>query len=198
MLRPTGSGSAIVFRKTLTILSLIGLLLSVGLWARSYCWIDGVLIPTTKPDHCEVVSMLGVIHVGLSYDSSEPPVKEVRYIASDAQEYHRIAQEGIQKMRDVFQNASSETGKFWRNWKPNRAFRWNNSTITARGVTYRTKAISFPHWLLVSLFSIPSFLWGVNFLRRRKRKKLGLCVKCGYDLRASKDRCPECGEAFEK
>jgi len=110
-----------MLRKTLTILSLLGLLLSVGLWARSFCWIDAVLIPTTKPDHFEVVSILGVVHVGLSYDSSRPPVKEVRYIASDAQEYHRITQEGIQKMRTLFRNARSETGKYWRDWKPQQA-----------------------------------------------------------------------------
>jgi hypothetical protein len=44
--------------------------------------------------------------------------------------------------------------------------------------------------LPVTWFARVGFAW-----RHRRRLLHGLCITCGYDLRASPERCPECGRA---
>jgi hypothetical protein len=53
--------------------------------------------------------------------------------------------------------------------------------------------IIVPFWFLAIVFAGLPGLWLFKWSRRRKRSRIGLCSKCGYDLRATPERCPECG-----
>lgn len=64
-----------------------------------------------------------------------------------------------------------------------------------RGVSYHFIAI--PYWVLIPAAAILPILWIRNSRRQRNRAKAGHCLACGYDLRESKDQCPECGAAIE-
>jgi hypothetical protein len=47
-------------------------------------------------------------------------------------------------------------------------------------------------WLF-PLISVAIVFYDSRRVTRETREDIGACPRCGYDLRASKDRCPECG-----
>ena len=59
---------------------------------------------------------------------------------------------------------------------------------------YNTRTFTFPYWIvLLPLVALPTIAFS-RFYRRRSRSTHQLCLNCGYDLRASVARCPECGK----
>jgi hypothetical protein len=52
---------------------------------------------------------------------------------------------------------------------------------------------TIPLWGVVVLFQLAPTVYLARAWRSRRLRAKGRCVVCGYDLRASPDRCPECG-----
>jgi len=53
--------------------------------------------------------------------------------------------------------------------------------------------IAIPYWIPLLIMGTPLAIRFVSRRRRRLGSAERLCVRCGYDLRASTGRCPECG-----
>jgi len=70
----------------------------------------------------------------------------------------------------------------------------NEPPIPAKPTAYEWSASMWKVALVPALWPLAVALAGVaTRFRRRQRRRRMQCVACGYDLRASHDRCPECG-----
>jgi hypothetical protein len=68
-----------------------------------------------------------------------------------------------------------------------------------KGDGYDQRSLILPHWLVATLFllpGVPFILVCRTYLRARRRLKRRQCPGCGYDVRFSAERCPECGNSI--
>jgi hypothetical protein len=74
---------------------------------------------------------------------------------------------------------------------------WARSPQGARSPQLQFAMASVPHWIVATACALPPLAWLAlvvpKRIRQRRRRRLGLCLACGYDLRESPEKCPECG-----
>jgi hypothetical protein len=154
-----------MLRRVLLILSVVGLASSAGLWAASYCFTPGFAIAYQG-------SMRGVV-----FAANQGAFRVTCLCLKD----NPTPPTGVPRWQSGAMNGEIA---MWFGPETNAiASRFGGGWWTLTCPFY---VLSVP-LLFFSAFSLP-------LLRRRRRRRLGLCVACAYDLRGSLGVCPECGE----
>lgn len=151
---------------------------TVVLWVRSYWKYEGVGSPTRNGWSYELGSERGEIEVSVAHWLAPIPNPDWTYIGTP--------------LSPVMGSP----------WGPERTFgfRSGRSLSLQEGSSApfaEGRFIVLSDWLLVLATAILPGLWLLHGCIQRGLHRVGSCPDCGYDLRATPDRCPECGVAAE-
>ncbi len=176
-----------MIRKALTVFFLLGLVLSLALWAASYF---NLVRATHRLNYPIVIS--GVMNENWQGGSLALIGGALKY---------GMGGFGYWPLSDgrVFQATLDSIGEKNLEAQPPR---WISHGPRRLGTHWRFVYISgsvliLPLWIHTVFFFILPKIALVRIRRRLRRRKLVLCVKCGYDLRGSANRCPECNTPMD-
>jgi hypothetical protein len=196
----------------LTALSLLLCLATLALWVRSYWHLDSLVI--FRPDRAWTQMWIDrstiTISSGRVYEAeSRRGVLRVLYLYNDGS-YWRASDKAL--MSTPFISGPEDIGLFNPDF-PEIA-KWTPSTILGFAVEKEPRNVPIfnappggpsayfagytyevytPHAFWSVLFALLPTIRLLRLIRDRRRVRFGLCRACGYDLRASTDKCPECG-----
>jgi hypothetical protein len=181
-------------RRSLTILSLLCFVAVVVLWVRSRWSADALYLCSSRPDGALGWMNVSIGSMGNTFLASSDSVTNSVYPGKPTSPSGgtALSPEFLVFSRRRAQRDAEFPGRRWWNrlgfccvQNIERDDRWVHSSFS----------VGVPHWFLVPLFAAMPLLGLRRIWTRRRRIRAGLCADCGYDLRASRERCPECGAA---
>jgi hypothetical protein len=162
----------------IALLSTLASLLLLILWISSYWWAVAILF-----DDAPKAEESGPAHDSGSVISLSGSLTYMHNVWSDVHAGSR------RDWHFAFTRRSDINAFILGDVENHRAFHFDRRTDEIGSFTF----ISCPHWALLIPASIIPGVRLLSFAQRRRRRITGACRNCGYDLRATPDRCPECG-----
>jgi hypothetical protein len=189
-----------------TVGSLLLCLASGGCWIRSYFVSDEVVRQSGSPNPngfrlLRCVTLRGAVQLEDFRITDPGPVCYIRFEDGTDWTYERLDARSYPTWSTpmipwVLNGGPGEWPEFGpvSIWPPASARLYQDRHVSD-GVTNSWRGLLIPMWLLVLATSaFPTIRCILGWRRiRRSRGTLNVCFKCGYDLRATPERCPECG-----
>lgn len=171
-----------VRRRLFTVASVLSLLLGIGiavLWAHTSRWhIDDVSHYAQRPNGIIwwITAYKGSIELVWGIDPAPYPNQS------------RLTMDAWNCDPDrPFASEAKTSQHFGRFLVGESSYEWENQAA------FKTHVYDAPLWSLLVIALILPSLYLRLLVSKRRHLASGLCLQCGYDLRATKDRCPECG-----
>jgi hypothetical protein len=177
-----------IFINIATAFSALLCILILGLWVRSYSTSERLIYRDTDGAR-HLRSAPG--HIVLGFDLSDWSHQPSSYYGwrFESDPPTSAVNDLIEVL--VLSISSGDTSEHW----DHGGFAWSRWRSASRKSSIARLVL--PFWFLV-LFTAILPLSRLLFRLRTKRDPHGLCRLCGYDLRATPDRCPECGTAVDR